>query len=511
MFYLLALPYRLSGSTSIGLWIGAALINALAIVAIALIAKRHGGTSLMIVTLIGCTVLMRALGADFLRNPWNPYLPVFAFGALIFLVWAMACGDAWALPVAAAVATFCAQTHIAFLPLALPLWLIGTAWLIWIATRGESRNGIRRPSRRSIVQAAIATVAVLFVMWLPPLLEQVTHSPGNISKVIKYLRHPPPGPRHTMLEGLRVVFGQFWVLPEWVKGPARANPFSGEPPLIDRSPVPVLVLGFVLATVVLWRRRRVDTNGDERGWRLAVIIAVTLGLGVVSVARTTGAAYDYRTRWTLLVAMLATAVSVWAGWLIVAPYASLDIRRIAIFSSVVVIGAIGGIDTVAAARAGTPQRPLSAQIDRLGEATLKALPPGDGDVIVESPDAIAVAMSGLQLWLERHGVHALVEPTLGLAVGDHRTYDGTEDVRGVVTVASDSNADQYSLRPDQRLIAATNSFDVAYRQRVYAQINAVAEQFAQHKLTQQQYIERERALSLKLGHVTAVFLTRPDS
>jgi hypothetical protein len=61
------------------------------------------------------------------------------------------------------------------------------------------------------------------------------------------------------------------------------------------------------------------------------------------------------------------------------------------------------------------------------------------------------------------------------------------------------------------LIAATNSFDVAYRQRIYAQITAVAEQFAQHKLTQQQYIERERALSLKLGHVTAVFLTRPDS
>jgi hypothetical protein len=80
-----------------------------------------------------------------------------------------------------------------------------------------------------------------------------------------------------------------------------------------------------------------------------------------------------------------------------------------------------------------------------------------------------------------------------------------------VTVASDSNADQYSLRPDQQLIAATNSFDVPYRQRVTAQINAVAEQFAQHKLTQQQYIERERPLSRKLGHVTAVFLTRPDS
>jgi hypothetical protein len=98
MFYVVALPYHLFGSNSAALWIGAAAVNAVAVAGIALLARRHGGASLMVLMLLGCAVVIRALGADFIRNPWNPYLPVFAFGALIFLVWAMACGDAWALP-----------------------------------------------------------------------------------------------------------------------------------------------------------------------------------------------------------------------------------------------------------------------------------------------------------------------------------------------------------------------------------------------------------------------------
>src|SRR5262245_56675304 len=129
MFYVLAVPYRLTGSRSIGLWIGAALINGSAVATMALVAKRHGGTALMMLTLLGSAIVMHTLGADFLRDPWNPYLPVFLFGALVFLVWAMTCGDAWAFPVATAVASFCAQTHISYLILAFPLLVVGVVWL----------------------------------------------------------------------------------------------------------------------------------------------------------------------------------------------------------------------------------------------------------------------------------------------------------------------------------------------------------------------------------------------
>ena len=61
----------------------------------------------MIFTLVGCGLVIRALGANFLHDVWNPYIPVLPFGLLLFLTWAMTCGDRWALPLAAGVASFC--------------------------------------------------------------------------------------------------------------------------------------------------------------------------------------------------------------------------------------------------------------------------------------------------------------------------------------------------------------------------------------------------------------------
>jgi hypothetical protein len=503
MFYVLAVPYRLFGGNSVGMWIGAVAVNAAAVTLIAFIAKRHGGSSLMVLMIFGSAVAIRALGADFVRDPWNPYLPVFSFGALIFLVWAMSCGDAWALPVAAAVATFCVQTHIGYVPLAFPLFGIGAVWLIVLAVKPHGSE--LAPSRRSLVRAGAATAGVLSVMWLPPLLEQVTHSPGNMTKVVGYFRHPPAGARHTWLQGARAVFGQFWIVPEWVKGPATANPFSGESPLIYRAPAPILLIGFVLAFYALWRRRG-EARGAERGWRLAAIISAALVLGVVSIERTTGAAYDYRTRWTLLIAMIATAVSLWTGWTLLAGRLTPSLRRSALLLGVLPIAIVAGLDTTAAVRAGTPQRPMSASMQRLGTATLAELPARKGAVIVESPDAITGALGGLVLWLERHGVKARVDPQYELAAGRHRSYRGGE-IRAVLTIASDTNADDYAMRADQGLVAATTDFHVEARQRVIAEIADVNRAYREHRLTARAAVERLGELTRELGHVTAVFMS----
>jgi hypothetical protein len=83
LFYALALPYRLAGSHSVGLAVGALLMNALAIAGIALVARRVAGLPFMLLTLVGCGVLMRSLGPVFLRNPWNPYIAVLPFGLLV--------------------------------------------------------------------------------------------------------------------------------------------------------------------------------------------------------------------------------------------------------------------------------------------------------------------------------------------------------------------------------------------------------------------------------------------
>ena len=96
LFYVLAVPYRLTGGRSIGLLLGALLINGAAILGMALIARRHGGTPLLLLTLLGCGLVVRSFGPDLVRDPWNVSITVLPFGLLVFLTWEMISGSAWA-------------------------------------------------------------------------------------------------------------------------------------------------------------------------------------------------------------------------------------------------------------------------------------------------------------------------------------------------------------------------------------------------------------------------------
>ena len=149
------------GGASIALPVGAIVINAAAIIGMAVVARRRGGLSLMLLTLLGTGLLIRALGPQFLLDPWNPYIPALAFGFVVFLTWAMTCGETWALPVAAGVGSFCIQTHVGYLPLVVPLLLWGFAWLAWSSHKAGRLGCARacRPGHRCGPHGALAAPA----------------------------------------------------------------------------------------------------------------------------------------------------------------------------------------------------------------------------------------------------------------------------------------------------------------------------------------------------------------
>lgn len=139
LYYLLAIPYRLLGSSSAAMSFGALVVNGGSIVGMGAIAKRRGGTALMLCMLVTLALMVRSLGFEFLAMAWNPYITALPYGFLVMLVWAMACGERWALPVGVVVATFVVQTHVGYVALALPLLGLGAAWLVadtlWRARR----------------------------------------------------------------------------------------------------------------------------------------------------------------------------------------------------------------------------------------------------------------------------------------------------------------------------------------------------------------------------------------
>src|ERR687894_2302804 len=174
LYYVLAVPYRLLGSTGAAIDVGALLVNAASVAGMAFTARRRGGTSLMLVTLVGCALLMRTMGPDDLRLPWNPYITVLPYALLVFLTWAMTCRERWALPAAVAVASFTAQTHIGYVALALPLVAVGVAWLVAATVpagrRDDDDDHEPAPGWRSLLVPGASAAAIGAVMWLPPAL-----------------------------------------------------------------------------------------------------------------------------------------------------------------------------------------------------------------------------------------------------------------------------------------------------------------------------------------------------
>src|SRR5262245_44062273 len=176
-FYLVAPFYWLAGRSSLGLVFGALALNLASVVGILAVARRRGGTPLLLCSLVVSLLLTRTLGPQFLGDAWNLTLTVLPFALLVFLVWSLGVGETWALPVAAFVTSFLVQTHIGFLVLAVPLFAGGAVVLV-------------RKTGRGCRRAALVTAGVLAVVWLPPVLDVVMHQPSNLARAYGYFRDP---------------------------------------------------------------------------------------------------------------------------------------------------------------------------------------------------------------------------------------------------------------------------------------------------------------------------------
>lgn len=502
MFLLLAPPYRLFGSHAAGLAVGALVVNGAAIAGMALVARRVAGAVPMLLTLVGCAVLVGSLGPDLVRDPWNPYITVLPFGLVLFLSWAMTCGHRFALPVGAAVATFCVQTHVGYLPLVLPLVVWGLGGLLLAEARRQLPEEASGRWWRRLVPVAGATALVLAVLWLPPFIEQMTGHPGNLTEVTRYFSSSEES-SPSLVEAIRAVGGQFEPAPQWVTGDLDISSFTSEPTLLDRNPRPLLLVAFAAGWLVLHRR------GMRAATRLAATLAVALVAGVASVARTLGPAYAYRLRWTWVLGMVAVLIAVWALWVVAE-------RRWARAGPLLASGALAGLAVLGVTngvRAGGSDVPYEARSDvmqALAPALDRALPAaaGDDEILVQTTSfAGTFYRSGVVLWLERRGVEARVSPSDvdDDAFGSHRVLD--EEPAAVWTVAVDREVEVVAERPGHELIAYWGVLSRDERARLVARRSRLDADHAAGRYDDAEYLRR--ALALEPGRAIAVFASPP--
>jgi hypothetical protein len=185
-FYSLVPLYELSGRRAIGLAAGALTINFTSLAMIGWMAARNGGRPVA-AALIAALAIYLWRADELAASIWNPHIIILPLATLIVACAALAAGDRAAVLVLAVAGSFLMQTHVATVPCV--VILIGSAFAA--AAAGRTRpfqnrsDSLRFWFRLSIVVAA--------VIWFPPLVEEVTGKPGNLTRLWRFFvleQHP---------------------------------------------------------------------------------------------------------------------------------------------------------------------------------------------------------------------------------------------------------------------------------------------------------------------------------
>ena len=437
--------YQLFGGHAWALQAAAASIHVLAVGAALWLAFRRGGLRLAIGVAAVVALLVRAYGTVMLTEAWNPYLPVMLWVVFLLAVWSVVSGDPPILPVAVCAGSFCMQTHLPYLGLAAGLLggAVVFAFVRAYARRREEPGGVRRLVRWTLVAAAAG-----IVLWLPPVIEELIHSPGNLSIIRNELAHPPQPPIGAR-RGLELLLVHLnpWKL---VAKQPRATAGALLPGL-------ALLLAWGAAVVVAWRLRHRSLL------RLDAVLAGGLLLSAVSMSRIHGFVWYYLALWAWgITALLLLAIG-WVAALVVGRRVGPDARaRLATAGSAALVGVVvvsTASFTVDAARAEIPAPRLSATLAELVPPTAEALagraPEGrDGRYLVTWFDPVSIGAQGFGLLneLERRGFDVGARKTFVAGTRSHRVLDPS-DAAAEVHLAVGADIDTWRARPGANEVA----------------------------------------------------------
>ncbi|MGZ4679240.1 MAG: hypothetical protein ACXVIH_04265 [Ilumatobacteraceae bacterium] len=397
MAYLLYPFYKLFGSDAFALAAAVGVLHLAAIGGCVVIAKRLGGVSIAAFVGLTLAATSMAVAPRFFLEPWNVWVPVFAFALFLVLIWGLACEHLALLPIAIAVGSHCVQTHISYTVLVTGLLASALGWLGWLWWRTDRLAG-RHPLR----WLGIAT-ATMVVSWLPPVIEQLRPGTGNMRKL--YHQFTDPGePFVGARAAIKAMVGRFNVFGPWLIDPQK-----------DPRATPNYV-GFALFVVLVgvsarwaWRRR------DRVELTLYAVLSVATVLGLISTSRIFGTFFEYVIRWMSPLVAMWVAASLWSCWLTWRSWSTTQSSaRTLMVGAAVVVALTTVVTAVGVARAVTAEIPYqrdSALTGALSAQLEHSLDPAVRYQINEfDPVALGSAAFGLALELERHHLHAGVGP-----------------------------------------------------------------------------------------------------
>jgi len=442
MLDLMAAPVRVLGSGP-GLVVGVSTLNAVCLLAGAVLAHRVGGRRAYVLALLVGSVLAWSMGSALLYDIWQPHTLVLPFLLLLVLAWAVAAGRLLVLPWACAVASLLVQTHVSYTYLAPFVILAGLALALLADRTAWRRLGV--PMAWSAGVVAIAWAQPLWQNWFGP-------GPGNLGRLVgaatgRYGASTPIG----VVDAARYTAAVI-AFPPWILRPSFGSKLAVGPIPAAGPAFAALALIAVLLVVAIacsrGERRRVERDA-------AVIALVALVVGVFALARQPvsgfGLPAPHQMRWLwplgafIAFALLLRLTDAWRD------------RPALIVVLSVLVGVVACANLPASvdrhvqpdADVAIPAaRAMQARIDVLrGRGTLRYDTAGE---TFGQPYGAAL----MQSLAEHHIPFVVNDRWLGLQAGRRRQYHGCDAACGVRTILTvRTGADAWSVPTgDQRVI-----------------------------------------------------------
>jgi hypothetical protein len=346
-----------------------------------------------------------------------------------------------------------------------------------VVVLGRARTGLGR-------WLALAGVVTL-LLWVPPLIQQVTGHPGNLGQVAGYFTNPPQyssqqaaniaaGPAVGWNKALGVMGTELTPPGPWLTGDETGA--LGFVSLGSVWPAVLVLLAAVGAGLLAWRR------GAHDAARLAGVVVVLALLGLVATSRITGILAPYLVRWWWVVTLL-----IWLaiGWCLVAALGVVGARagaeraaggrsglaRLAPAAGLLAAAgalALVTVSTSDAQSAALPNAPASVAVAHLAPSTARAVGRNGPDLLSwNDPETLAGVGPAMFTALRLAGMDVVAGPDQSDAVGAWRTAPPVR-YRGMITGVGVPDPTMLSQAaqppPGSRLVASYDPLSPRERQ-----------------------------------------------
>jgi hypothetical protein len=445
-FYAMDPVYALSGSTSWGFAAAAILLHGIAAALIVAVAWRWGGPWLAAITSGLLLLFVAVAGPGVFLPVWPPFATILPFALMLLLAALAAAGSTPALLASWVAASYLMQVHVATVAVAAVTAVAATLLRIGMAVlrrrRGAAASAAQSgadhdPVGFGSVGRRVATAAaslVLVVMWIPPLVDEVTSHPGNLTKLATYFATPKGS--HPLSAAISAVARQLGSLPLG-RFPSSIVDDSGSLPLVRVA----AWIGFlVLAALLAWLGYRLR---DRFAGAVGLLSFLAVLVATLSLTHADGPLYPYFVDWasTLPVVLLVG----WAALLLSAlrqrrGTGSSGVSRSLAVGAAALLGlAVVGLASADAINLTSDLRPAVETSNdpgtpaawRVTRAALSAYAPQGIDVVIAQSDRWTLA-AGLIDQLEKRGWRVAVPSSWLFMFGDGAAETGSERLSLVV-------------------------------------------------------------------------------